>query len=79
MATTNLLRRPPLAGSVPRPGLQAQGGVFLAYRMKRSRINRWICRLFGHRWTHIDETTVISYEPLIRAVCQRCGKDGGLL
>ena len=44
-----------------------------------STIKRLICRLFGHRWTHIDETTVISYEPHIRAVCRRCGIDGGTL
>ena len=37
------------------------------------------CHRRGHYWKHRDETTTISYEPQIRAVCVRCGYDGGLI
>ena len=45
---------------------------------------RWLriwCRLFGHKWEHIDESWshIEPDGPMIRAVCMRCGEDGGLL
>lgn len=32
-----------------------------------------------HDWEHQDETTLLSYEPQMRVVCNKCGFDGGLI
>jgi len=46
---------------------------------KVAKVLSLVCKLRGHRWVHVDETTFLSHEPQVRACCNRCGFDGGLI
>ncbi len=53
--------------------------VVRAYLIEERHENWTKCKEGDHDWIHSNETTISSQEPQVRAICKRCGYDGGII